>query len=228
MLVMSTGAPCRPKHASGGTDAMSRTLFEIGASVGASAVMLAVTIVGGRLVMAESAPGGVERPAATVGCEERPFAVVNGGAARGMARLCLTRDGVEPIVELAGLPSGVIYSAWIAYVDRPGVVRVGECADPDLPAPGRIASGIADQEGRLMLSSMAPGLQLGANSVVKLLVVEHGALSSDVTPDRARGLLVWQPGWSDATAPSDATQSSGSLLGCSSFWTRGGVDTTEH
>ena len=124
---------------------MQRTLIEIGASVGASAIMLAATIVGGRLVMAQVPPAPSERPA-SASCDERPLAGVNGSAAHGVSHLCLTMDGADPTMELTGLPVGAVYSAWVAYVDRPSIVRAGECSTPDLAArdqigaPGRLAS----------------------------------------------------------------------------------------
>lgn len=213
---------------------MQRTLIEIGASVGASAIMLAATIVGGRLVMAQTTPVLVERPA-SASCDERPLAGVNGSAAHGVSHLCLTMDGADPTIELTGLPVGAVFSAWAAYVDRPSIVRAGECSTPELAArdqigaPGRLASGIADRDGRLVLASALSGLRPSAGSVVEILVVQHAALTDTARPERARQLLAWDRVWSDARrAPNGPDQSVTRLLGCSSFWVRGGAEQAEH
>ena len=209
---------------------MQRTLIEIGASVGASAVMLAATIVGGHLIAGTAPPVGVERPA-YVGCDERPLAPVNGAALRAVARLCISPHGVEPTIELEGMPSGALYTAWVAYVERPTGVDSRQCASPELAAreeigaPGRVASGIADREGKLLLSSALPGFQARASSLVEILVVDHGPPSADPAPGRARQLLAWDRGWA---APPTSDQPSSALLGCTPFWVRGGAEQTEH
>jgi len=207
---------------------MQRTLIEIGASVGASAVMVAATIVGGQMLKATPPAVESERPA-HVGCDTRRLAPVNGAAVQAFSRLCFGPRGVESVVDLAARPTGGVYSAWMAYVDRPTAVRTGECASPELVTPGRVASGIANGEGRLTLANDVPGLQVRANGLVEILVVEHGQPTTDSAPDRARELLSWHSAWSDpGAAPTDFEQPSSALLGCATFWVRGGAEQTEH
>jgi hypothetical protein len=229
--VTSAGALRRPEIAGAGAGAMQRMLVEIGASVGASVVMLAATVVGGHLIAGTAPPVGVERPA-YVGCDERPLSPVNGTTLRAVARLCLFPHGAEPTVELEGMPSGALYSAWVAYVERPTVVEAGRCASPalaareEIGAPGRVASGIADRAGQVVLSSALPGFQAQANSLVEILIVDHGMPSADPAPARPRELLAWDRAWSAPPVPPD--QPSSALLGCTAFWVRGGAEQTEH
>jgi hypothetical protein len=215
---------------------MHRLLTEVGVSIGASAVMVIVTIVGGQLVAATAIPAASDGDqSAEASCLEQPLALTEDTAIQALTRLCLTMDGVQPTVELTGLSSGGVYTAWLSYLEHPRTRQIGRCASAQIASqvgdgtPGRLDSRTADQGGRVILSGVLPGLHPEGNTEIEILVVDHGRLAAGQTPASARQLLVWNPTWSgQPTTVIGEEQAASRLVGCAAFWLRGGAELTEH
>ena len=208
--------------------------MDVGVSVAASVAMLVVTIVGGQLLMATSAAADVA-PAAGRSCIERPLASPDGPGAVGVARLCLTVDDVETAVELDGLTGGALYTAWLGYQERPVGGANGPCASAGSAAraeqstPSQVDAAPAPRDGRLRLARTLPGLRPPSNTVLDVLVAEHGPAFAVGTAARSRQLLTWDRAWAGLPAsaidhPDDAAR----LIGCAAFWLRGGAELTDH
>jgi hypothetical protein len=216
---------------------MGRLFAEAGTTIVASAAMLLLTFAGGRLLTATTPPepARAERPATST-CEQRPLTLFDGAGVEAASWLCLTTTGAQPGVELHGLPSGTLYSAWVAYLERPRTMDVARCAGAQNPsgdgtAPtGRVDGAVADRDGRVMLAGSLAGLLPGGGTALEILVVEHGAMSAAGAPARAGSLLAWDRSWSALPGPSavDDAGDAGRLLGCATFWIRGGAELTDH
>lgn len=224
---------------------MRRLLIDSGSLIAASALMLIVVIVGGQflgpttpLVSAESERAQestcLEQPLGPVGDRGNSATPVS-SLPQAMSSLCLTRDGVHPTVELTHLPNGMLYTAWLAYLEQPRTPDVGRCASAQLAGqagsamPGRIGSGTVDRSGRIVLSAAFPGLHLEGNSEAEILVVEHGQVEANRTAASARHLLLWDAGWTGMSvlAPAEG-ETRPRLVGCASYWMRGGPGLLEH
>jgi hypothetical protein len=197
--------------------------------------MLLLTIAGGRLVTATTAPdpASEERPA-TTSCLQRPVTLLDAAGVQAASWLCMTTGGVQPGVELQGLPSGRLYSAWLSYQEHPGSRDIGRCGSTDLASPGaahvgRLDGATSDQDGRVMFAQSLTGLQPGGDTLLEILVVDHGAVTAAQAPARSRQLLAWDPSWRAMPSPTiDQEEDTGRLLGCAAFWIRGGAEQTEH
>src|SRR5215212_1953792 len=215
---------------------MSRLFADTGMTIVASAAMLLLTILGGRLITATTAPDpvSVEQPASR-SCLERPLTTIGAAGVHAVSWICLTTAGVQPGVELRGLPSGGLYSAWLSYLEHPSTLHGGRCASVQLASddrvapPSRLDSVVADRDGRVVLSGALTGLLPGGDTVLEILVVDHGTPSAAGASARARQLLAWDRSWSGLPSPtSDQADDSGELLGCAAFWLRGGAESMEH
>jgi hypothetical protein len=218
-----------------GDETVSRLFAESGISIAASAAMLLLTIAGGRLITATTPPDpATVEWSADASCLQRPLTLIDAAGVQAASWLCLTTGGIQPAVELHGLPSGTLYSAWLSYLEHPGARDAGRCASTDLASdgtalPGRLDGAAADRDGRVALSGALTGLIPAGDTVVEILVVEHGTVSAAGAPARARQLLAWDRSWSALPTPSvDQREDTGRLLGCATFWVRGGVEQTEH
>ena len=128
------------------------------------------------------------------GCDKRPANSVNlvENDATGTAVLCTLSHSLKGRIALQGLTPGNAYTVWWVYFDTPGMC-VGTTP---LPAPlgagasdcdladfegvkplavfGRMASGIAPRNGRLVLKGRVGGMQPSTGSEVWMLVFGHG------------------------------------------------------
>lgn len=216
---------------------MRRVLTEILVLVTASTVIaLCAAVVGAKLTApTPSAPVPADLLSGT--CLDEPFlaapapAVVVGS----LARLCFDVDAVRPRIELTGLPSGVLFTAWLSHAPRPAVTPREPCDAADsgpngaVPLPARFDAAVADQTGRVQLTATIPGLRIVGGSQPRLFVVEHGWIGPDRAAVRPDDVLVWDRAWVHGAATTSSDRHGrGRLVGCASFWLRGGVETLEN
>ena len=110
---------------------MHRAVVEIGASLGASVLVVAAVLAIGRTMV--SAPAPV--PASVgqhAGCLEAPVFGIDGSGLTGSARLCILDAGVRPAADVEGLTPGTAYVTWFAYVDQPTMCQKNHCTLDDL------------------------------------------------------------------------------------------------
>lgn len=215
---------------------MNRSITDVGASTVACAAMLTLTIGGGHFLTATAGSPSTEREhEARMSCIDRPLMPVSGGHIRADARLCLTDGGVRPIVELADVTPGSVYTAWLAFLDGTTASTRGPCADThfttsgELTTPGRLDGAVADQDGRVVLSHPLPGSRLDAHTVVELLIVEHARPVLIGGAAQNGQFISWNPAWSRQKGQvPDRGASQSQLVGCASFWIRGGAEQSGH
>jgi hypothetical protein len=216
---------------------MHRLMTDVGASIVASAAMVALMLGGGQLLTGGIVPStstdDESRPRMT--CLERPLVPVGSTRVRSVTQLCLTDGGIQPRVELADGTPGFVYTTWLAVHDRPAAWLDGPCAGTrlasitEMTTPGRLGGAVADQDGRVVLSHPLPGVRLDATTGVELLVVEHARSGLHGGEARAGQLLAWSTAWSRPTGQvADRRGSQGQLIGCAVFWIRGGVEQSDH
>jgi hypothetical protein len=214
---------------------MQRTLTEILVLVALSAVITVGTaVVGARL----ASPSTVElAPVAAMdmACLDEPFVLDQGTVVGALARLCIGDGVVRPRIELTGLTSGAVLTAWLAYTERPPAGRTQQCAiddvQPDAPwaLPMRIEGAVADQTGRVELASSMPGVRFVGGSEIQVLVVNHGWVRAERRAERVDRPLVWDRSW--AMPPADGIGDNphgGWILGCAVFRLRMGTESLEH
>jgi hypothetical protein len=98
-----------------------------------------------------------------------------------------------------------------------------------MATPGRIAGAGPDQAGRALLSHPLPGVRLDANSRLELLLLEHAQSVLAGSAAQVGQLITWSPSWSGpAGRLLDRGQGQSQLIGCATFWIRGGAEQAEH
>jgi hypothetical protein len=168
-------------------------------------------------------------------CLDEPFRAPNGVVIGTLARLCFEIDAVRPRVELTGVAPSGLYTGWLSKDGTPRPMAADLCELSDAGAmsmpmkPERFDATIADRTGRVQLSANLPGLRLASGSVVRLLVVDHGWAGPNQTALRAEQLPIWDSTWVHRMATTGSgNQVPGRVLGCASFWLRGGTETVEN
>jgi hypothetical protein len=176
---------------------MHRTLVEIGASLGASALIVVGVLAAGGNLKLEPAPVPAfvsQRP----GCLEAPVFGLDRSGLNGGAMLCIVDEGVRPAVDVDGLTPGTAYIAWFAYFDRPQACQNGRCAIDDLRrdavggASGRMDGIVAGGIGKAQFNGDFRDLRLSGGSEASVLLFERGTVSTGDTRGRARHLLTLQ------------------------------------
>ena len=176
---------------------MRRTPIELLVGLGASALIaVAVVVVGGAL-----RPAPVPLPSALseeAGCYDTRLITLDRSGVTGRARLCTPDEGVRAGMEAEGLTSGIAYTAWLVYFDRPRECRVPRCAVDDLLGDepvgivGRMDGAVANGTRKTHFTGDFRDLRLGVESQVTLLIFERGAAGSMDNRRRARQLLSLQ------------------------------------
>lgn len=201
----------------------------------ASAVVALGAAVIGMMLTAPAEPTDVPADLLSGTCLDEPFRPTHGGVLVGtLSRLCFDVDAVRPRVELTGVTSGALYTGWISRPVAPAGGRGNACDLSDAGATGttlqpqRFDAASADQTGRVQLSANLPGLKLPGGSQVRVLVIDHGWTESGQVTPYADRLAVWNGAWiPGVTTTGSDGRSQGRLVGCASFWLRGGVETLE-
>jgi hypothetical protein len=176
---------------------MHRTLAEIGASLAASALIVAgVLAAGGNLRLGPApVPAHVsQRP----GCLDAPIFGLDSSGLKGRARLCVVDEGTRPAADVEGLTPGTAYVAWFAYFDRPQACQKGHCTIGDLRrdavggASGRMDGIVADGVGKAEFNGDFRDVRLASGSQALIFLFERGTVSPGDTRGRARQLLTLQ------------------------------------
>jgi hypothetical protein len=216
---------------------MRRTLTEILAFIAVSAAITAGTaMIGARLFAPVAAP---PFDAGSGACVDEPFVPLRGSifsAGVGtLARLCFGESDVRPRLELTGVTSGTLFSAWLTNEEHPKTEHRQRC---DIPPPDgtaswtrpvRIGAAVVDQTGRLHLAATMRDLRIAGGTRLQILAVDHGWTGPERGAARAEELVTWEHAWSRGLAtPTGDSHFRGQVVGCASFWLRGGVDSLEH
>ena len=214
---------------------MRRFLTEILVFIAASTVIAMCTVVAGAKLTAPATSAPVPADLLSGTCLDEPFLTTQSVVVGALARLCFEIDAVQPRVELTGLPSGVLFTAWLAQTSRPAAASRESCdladAGPNgaAPPPVRFDAAVADQTGRVQLTATLPGLRIAGGSQARLFVVEHGWIGPDRAAVRPDDVLAWESAWvHGVTRTSGDRYSRGRVVGCASFRPRGGVETLEN
>jgi hypothetical protein len=212
---------------------MKRTLTEILVLVTLSAVITIGTAVLGARLMAPPPPA--ERAPLVrmdMACLDEPFVSVHGTIVGALARLCIDGDTVRPRVELTGLTSGTVFTAWLAYAERRSAARRERCVVDDVPLdapwalPRRVDDvAVADQAGHVEITGRVEALHLAGGSEIQVIVVDHGWMSRERRAGGAEELLAWQRSWTqDPAASIGDVRVRGWVKGCAVFKLNVGVD----
>ena len=116
----------------------------------------------------------------------------------GTAQLCIDPSSVQPILHIRGLRSGEVYTAWLAYFDRPSACFHIPCGFHDLQGddpPGGARPNrwrVAPESEDLELQANPRGLHPSTGAHVTLMVLSHGVRSELDGRTRARQLLTPQ------------------------------------
>ena len=111
------------------------------------------------------------------GCYESRLTTLDRSGVGGRARLCIPDEGVRAGLEAEGLTSGVTYTAWLVYFDRPGACRAARCALDDLLGDepvgvvGRMDGAVANGTRKAHFAGEIRDLRLGGASQVMFLLV---------------------------------------------------------
>ena len=217
---------------------MRRTLHEILAFVAVSAAITVGTAIIGTKLLSPTTPPPLPSDAGSGSCVDEPFVPVRGAifsaGVATLARLCFGIDDVRPRLELTGVTSGTLFSAWLTNEEQPKTEHRQRCdIPPAVPGsawtrPVRIGAAVADQTGLLHLAATLRDLRVIGGSRLQILAVEHGRLGAERGALVAEELLGWEHAWNQGLAtPTGDSHHRGRLVGCASFWLRGGVDSLE-
>jgi hypothetical protein len=218
---------------------MRRTLTEILAFVAVSAIITAGTAVIGRWLLSPATTPPLPSDAGSGSCVDEPFTPLRGftfsSGVGTLARLCFGVADVRPRLELTGVRSGTVFSAWLTNEEHPKTEHRARC---DLPPPDagaawtrpvRIGAAVADQTGRLHLSATMRDLRIVGGARLQIVAVDHGWTRPERGVALADELIDWEPAWGrGSAAPTGDSHHRGQMVGCASFWLRGGVDSLEN
>jgi hypothetical protein len=124
----------------------------------------------------------------------------------GTAELCLDENNVSVSMRTEDHTPGNAYTIWFAYIDDPSQCgnypggTPGTCSDPDFVTPsdspigvfGRMDGKVARNSGRLRFTANLHDLRFSHNSMVWLIMFEHGPASTSNNRFLARQLLTPQ------------------------------------
>jgi len=142
-------------------------------------------------------------------CFESPLTATSESGVEGVAHLCIDREGVRPALQVHGLQTGEMYTAWLAYFDRPSTCFHTPCGFVDLKGEdpigvlGRVDGAIAPPMRHLDLQTVFRDLKLSTGAQVSLLVLSQGATSEADGRAHARQMLT--PRMFDLGAPMAGT-----------------------
>lgn len=168
-------------------------------------------------------------------CIDEPFRAPDGVVVGTLARLCFDVDAVRPRVELTGVTSDSLFTGWLTQPTPAGVMHGNVCGSSDAAAattllqPARFDASRADQTGRVQLSASLPVMRFTGDSRIRVLVVDHGWRGSSQVVPREEQLSTWDGTWVHGlSSTANTNRTPGRLVGCATFWPRGGVETLEN
>lgn len=163
------------------------------ATVMASVVLLLVGVSAHPLIAPDDWP--LQEPRE---CVETPVTSVSNSGVEGSVRLCIDRNGVQPVLRIHNLQEGEAYTAWLAYFDRPSLCFAESCnfidlrGDDPVGVLSRVSGAIAPPARDLELRGDFRGFLPSPGSQVTLLLVSHGSINQNDGRARARQLLTPQ------------------------------------
>lgn len=138
-------------------------------------------------------------------CLDAPLTPISESGVEGAARLCIDRETVRPTLLARGLQEGAVYTAWLAYFDRPSACFHTPCGFLDLRGDdpigvlGRIDGAVVSRSREVELRATFRDFQVSSGAQVTLLILSQGAVSETDSRSRARQLLT--PRMFDLGAP---------------------------
>ena len=184
---------------------MHRITTEMTTIVAATVIMAVLVLFLGTAVAQPLAQPGDRMQGDARGCIEAPLSAVSESGLEGTAWLCVNSESVRPALQVRGLQEGEVYTAWLAYFDRPSACFHTPCAFVDLHGDdpvgvlGRVGGGVAPAARQPELNAELRDLKLSMGSQVSLLIVSQGAGHETDGRTRARQLLT--PRMFDLGAP---------------------------
>ncbi len=190
---------------------MRRFLLEILGFLCLAALVVAVlAVAGARAVQSLPRPTPM-LPFREAGCFEAPLVAVAQSGVAGSARLCIRDEAVRPAMRAENLAADTVYTAWLAYFDRPERCATAPCSTGDLAGadpPGvfaRMDGLVADGTHRADLWGDYRDLRLSNSAQVTLLLLRQGAAAAGDNRTRARQLLAPPLPLFGALSPGPAT-----------------------
>ena len=141
---------------------------------------------------------GVDRGNAGRGCVDAAVQALSAFRLEGSGGICVDAGVVHAAVQVGGLTTGHVYTAWLAYFDHPTLCAQSPCGLVDLRGDDpsgvlvRVGGGIARDDGEMELRTSLADMQPGTGSQVTLLLLNHGPLIAADGRARARQLLTPQ------------------------------------
>lgn len=174
---------------------MHRFSAELFATVIASAVMLGGVLLASSAI-SEPATRLADGPDEASGqCQERAVTELAASTVEGWSRLCVDGTAVQTSVHVSGLTPGHVYTAWLAYFERPALCAQSPCGMVDLRGEnppgvlGRIGGGIPGATGVLDRRAELQSLVLTPGAQVSILLLHHGPANVTDSRVRARQIL---------------------------------------
>jgi hypothetical protein len=218
---------------------MRRTLTEILAFVAVSPILAAGTAVIGRWLLSPATTLPLPSDAGGGSWVDEPFTPLHGSnfssGVGTLARLCFGIEDVRPRLELTGVRSGTVFSAWLTNEVQPKTEHRQRCdlPPPDAGAawtrPGRIGAAVPPPPGRTPRGATRRYRPIIAGPRLQIVAVDHGWIRPERGVALADELVDWEPAWGrGSAAPTGDSHHRGQMVGCASFWLRGGVDSLEN
>lgn len=126
-------------------------------------------------------------------CDHQPIAEFFVPGITGQGTLCQSPEGVRGQLRARGLTPGDAYTIWWIYIDRPDLCVPDFTAPPGfecdfsffqndgdpLAVIGRMDSGIAPENGRMVFRDTIAGMQMSSGAIMMLFINAHGSASED-------------------------------------------------
>jgi hypothetical protein len=173
-------------------------LLQLAPFVAASAILTLAVLAAGLVLP------GVKPLSAAEGTTCRVIEIEPIAPVVGEGHLCRDADGVQARISASNLSPGTAYTGWFVYFDRPVACVALPCGMRDMigvdpqGVAARIASIIAPNDGRGVLSTDFHGVRLSRGSQVSLLLARLGPPSELNNRTGARQLLITGPYWLQA------------------------------
>jgi hypothetical protein len=178
---------------------VTELLVVVTVNAGICAVMLAAqTAVAQQQFRLDARPPGAQSESAANGCLDAPAVALSASAVVGGGGVCLDDGGAHVTLRVSNLSIGDVYTAWLAYYDRPAACAQQPCGLVDLTGDDpsgvlvRLGGGVAREDAELELRSALPDLRFAAGAQVTLLLLHHGPLAQADLRARSRQLLTAQ------------------------------------
>lgn len=167
-------------------------------NVATSAVMVTVVMLLASVSGLPLVSRGSWSEQAANGCTTGPLEELSDSGVQGIGRFCVEARNARSSLQVRGLRQGEVYSAWVAYFDRPSACFHTPCGFHDLLGDdppgvlGRIDSAVASTLQDVEFRAEFRDLHPSPGAHVMLVVLNHGAWDEQSGHARARQLLAPQ------------------------------------